>query len=231
MARRTPVLQDVAARERRKDCRNGTIAWLVRNPDPACSAETDSMPANTRRFRLRERTSRAHASLDRRIGQFRSLADYERYIVGIIAFRIPLEERLAATDLPDIFGHWRPLLIGQALRADAIDLRLAPFVVADIARLPQDTESLLGTLYVLEGSALGARILYQRAQTIWLDELFGARHLALQSGAPDNWRKFLAVLEQHEPVEFESIVAASNAVFSAAERAFTGFPDVDPQPA
>ena len=76
------------------------------------------MPLNTRRFRLRESTSHAHASLDRLIGQFRSVADYERYALGLFAFRIPLEEKLATIDWPDAFAEWRPQLIGHALRAD-----------------------------------------------------------------------------------------------------------------
>jgi hypothetical protein len=41
----------------------------------------------------------------------------------------------------------------------------------------------------------------------------------------------LIVLEQATAIEFEGIVAASNAIFHAAERAFTGFRDVDAQPA
>ena len=188
------------------------------------------MPSNTRRFRLRERTSHAHASLDRLIGPFSSVVDYGRYALGLHAFRIPIEEKLAAVNWPDSFAHWRPQLIGHALRADVLDLGLTPSVGADTAPLSLTLESLLGTLYVLEGSALGARILFRRAQAIGLGESFGARHLALQSAA-DNWQKFLVILEQGAAVEFESVVAASNASFHAAERAFKGFQDVDPQPA
>jgi heme oxygenase (biliverdin-IX-beta and delta-forming) len=189
------------------------------------------MPLTTRRFRLRESTSHAHASLDRSIGPFRSVADYERYALALCAFRIPLEEKLAAIDWPDAFAEWRPQLIGHALRADLLDLRLTSSIDTDGPALPQNIESLLGALYVLEGSALGARILFRRAQAIGLSEIYGARHLALQSSLSDNWRKFLIVLEQGTAIEFESVVAASNAIFHAAERAFTGFRDVDPQPA
>jgi heme oxygenase len=189
------------------------------------------MSLTTRRFRLRASTSHAHASLDRLIGQFRSVADYERYALGLFAFRIPFEEKLAAIDWPDVFAQWRPQPIGHALRADLLDLGLTPCLGADSALLPQDVESLLGALYVIEGSALGARILFRRAQAIGLSEIHGARHLALQSGAPEHWRNFLIVLEQEMAIEFESVVAASNAMFQTAERAFTGFRDVDPQPA
>src|SRR3979409_1879303 len=113
------------------------------------------MPLNTRRFRLRESTSHAHASLDRLIGQVRSVADYERYALGLFAFRIPLEEKLATIDWPDAFAEWRPQLIGHALRADLLDLGLTSAVGTDSPALPQNIEniaSLLGALYVLEGS-------------------------------------------------------------------------------
>jgi heme oxygenase (biliverdin-IX-beta and delta-forming) len=189
------------------------------------------MPLATRRSRLRESTSHAHASLDRSIGPFRSVADYGRYALALCAFRIPLEEKLAAIDRPDAFAEWRPQLIGHALRADLLDLRLTSSIDTDGPALPQNIESLLGALYVLEGSALGATILFRRAQAIGLSEIYGARHLALHSSLSDNWRKFLIVLEQGTAIEFESVVTASNAIFHAAERAFTGFRDVDPQPA
>ena len=188
------------------------------------------MPSNTRRSRLREATSQAHASLDHLIGPFESVADYGCYARGLHAFRIPLEAKLAAVDWPDIFAQWRPQLIGHALREDLLDLKLTPSIGADAPLSLQTIESLLGALYVLEGSALGAKILFRRAQAIGLSENFGARHLALQSAA-DNWRTFLVIFEQGSAVDFENVVAASNAIFHAAERAFRGFQHVDRQPA
>lgn len=143
---------------------------------------------------------------------------------------MPLEARLAAVDWPDLFGQWRPQLIGHALRQDLLDLGLTPSVEADRFPRPSTIEGLLGTLYVLEGSALGARILFRRAQAIALGENCGARHLALQSWA-NSWKTFLVVLEQEADVDFESVVAASNATFHAAQRAFTEFQHVAPEPA
>ena len=142
-----------------------------------------------------------------------------------------MEEQLATTIWPEVFGHWRPQLIGQALRADMTDLGLTPSVNAGSPVLPQTMESLLGQLYVLEGSSLGARILYRRAQGIGLSQNYGARHLALQTGTSDNWRKFLAILEQAAPVDLASVVAASNAIFQAAEQAFGKVEHVNRRPA
>lgn len=187
--------------------------------------------SNTRRSRLRVLTSHTHASLDDLIGQFGSIADYERYLVGIHGFRIPVEEQLATVHWPEVFGHWRPQLIGQALRADMADLGLTPSFYPASHGPPRNMESLLGQLYVLEGSSLGARILYGRAREIGLGEDCGARHLAMQSGASDNWRKFLVILEQAAPVELAGMVTASNAIFLAVEQAFRRVDHVSRRPA
>lgn len=54
----------------------------------------------------------------------------------------------------------------------------------------------MGWLYVVEGSKLGAAILYKLAGKLGLDENCGARHLA---GHPDgrarHWRAFTAALD------------------------------------
>jgi heme oxygenase len=79
---------------------------------------------------------------------------------------------------------------------------------------------LIGTLYVLEGSILGSQLLFRRAQALGLSATHGARHLALQSGGVDEWRRFLALLEATEPFDLERAAAASLATFAAAESAF-----------
>ena len=59
-----------------------------------------------------------------------------------------------------------------------------------------DVASAMGWLYVVEGSKLGAAILYKLAGKLGLDENCGARHLA---GHPDgrarHWRAFTAALD------------------------------------
>ena len=53
---------------------------------------------------------------------------------------------------------------------------------------------LLGALYVLEGSALGARLIMKSAQALGLGATFGARHLAAQAGDALAWRSYLDLL-------------------------------------
>lgn len=88
------------------------------------------------------------------------------------------------------------------------------------------TDEFLGCAYVIEGSALGARVLYKRAQELGLHAGHGARHLAEQSATLDNWRAFTGLLETVEPFDLAAASRGAVAAFGAAENAFLTFADV-----
>lgn len=121
--------------------------------------------------------------------------------------------------LPDEFGGWRPKAISPLIVADMKDLTLAPKLVSDAIYLKRDLESLLGTLYVLEGSTLGARILYRRANELGLDGTHGARHLHEQA-ASDGFVRFLQILDAAPDVDMNKVIGASDLAFQWAETAF-----------
>ena len=175
------------------------------------------------RSHLRQTTAAAHAQLDAIVGSFVSLQDYGRYLQHLLAFREPIETAvLSARPLEKLNFHFHP--IASAIRADMIDLGLpaSPPRQVDIAQLAvTDTSELLGTLYVLEGSALGARVLYKRAQALRLSADHGARHLALQAEDRTSWPAFLAILDAHDPLETERTAVASAAAFDLALAAFS----------
>jgi heme oxygenase len=79
----------------------------------------------------------------------------------------------------------------------------------------------MGTLYVLEGSSLGARMIFRHVRQLGLDERHGARHLSKQADAATNWREFLLLLERFECTAPAALAAAANAAFSSAERAMS----------
>ena len=180
------------------------------------------MQQSTRRFLLREQTSRSHAMVDDAVGAFHSLDSYKLYLQGLYAFRVPLERDLATIAWPASFAAWRPQQISALLLADMTDLGMEPAHAASLHQVDGDLASLLGTLYVIEGATLGSRVLYKRAQTLGLGEHYGARHLASQSAGIDSWRSFLTLLEEAHPVEFNQVVAASLSTFNAAGQAFKG---------
>lgn len=180
------------------------------------------MSDQTRRFILRDRTSQAHASVDKLVGSFDTPDDYLRYLQGMASFRIPLEASLAAAHWPAHWDYWRPSTIGAAIRSDIHDLGDGQPEPGhgDVAPVPASEEALLGTLYVIMGSNLGAQILYKRAQAIGFTEDHGARHLAIQAGGIGDWRAFLALLDNVGALDMDAVVDAALLTFGSAERAF-----------
>jgi len=180
------------------------------------------MQDNSRRWILREHTAAAHAAVDEAIGGFSDTDSYKRYLVSVAAFRRPIERMLDAAHWPDAFGEWRPRTLGAALAADLEDLGLTASEGVAASPLPLTGGRLFGTLYVLEGSPLGARLLFQRAQAIGLSATYGARHLALQSGSIESWRHFLARMREEVPFDLEGALEGSLSAFAHARHAFAG---------
>ena len=177
------------------------------------------MQATPRRWLLRERTAEAHAAVDAAIGGFDDLSTYRVYLKALATFRGPIEQQLSALAWPEALGSWRPNRVSSALAEDMIEMGGASDPAA-AHPLRLDGARLYGTLYVLEGSAHGARLLFQRAQALGLSADHGARHLALLSGSIDGWRGFLAHLEEADPFEIDDAVEASVAAFARAHAAF-----------
>lgn len=173
----------------------------------------------TRRLRLKGLTARAHKSVEATVGPLESLADYRRYLSGTFSFRAPLEDALQARPWPRAFGDWRPVLIGHALWQDMADLKIDPIPCA-VSPIPCDLAGWLGALYVLEGSSLGAHLIYPKAKRLGLQSAFGARHLGQQMAFPGSWKRFLLVLEQADPIDFDTVVRSAQATFVAIECAF-----------
>lgn len=177
------------------------------------------MTASSRRFLLRERTSHQHSAVDTAVGSFDTLERYRLYLQGLHAFRLPLEARLDEMPWPPHFSGWRPCFIGDLILRDMDDLNVTIRAPAHNISIGRDLESLMGVLYVLQGSSLGARILYGRARDLGLSEAYGARHLAGQAQSKD-WKTFLQFLDSAPQMDMDRVVEASRAAFAVAETAF-----------
>jgi heme oxygenase len=174
----------------------------------------------SRRFELREKTLRAHMALEGLIGPLNSVTDYERYLQGMHSFRTPVEAWLSRAPWPAGFGTWRPVMIAAALAADMKDFDLRSRTGAIDWDASADLGTMLGTLYVIEGSMLGAQLLLKRAHLLGLSADFGARHLALQAGTA-NWQMFLTILEGSPLFNIDDAVNAANRTFEAVQSAFS----------
>lgn len=174
------------------------------------------------RFVLRESTRDDHEKLDSLVGAFTDRDAYARYLEGMTIFRGSVERRLADVEYPQIFGGWRPGLITAELRKDMADLGEAVPGTVTPFEMPKDLGGLLGVLYVLEGSALGARLLVRRASELGFSSGHGARHLAAQTARPESWTTFVGLLDDLTPSGVENAASAARMTFGAAIRAFDG---------
>jgi heme oxygenase len=174
------------------------------------------------RFALRDRTRGDHERLDALVGHFGDGKSYIRYLEGMAAFRAPVEAALSRIDLAGRFGDWQPVFISAELARDLRDLGRPDVATDRPFLLPSDRDGLLGVLYVLEGSSLGARLLVRRAAAIGFNAEHGARHLVAQTARPQAWAQFITLLDSVSPAGMERAIEAARATFATAINAFGG---------
>lgn len=177
------------------------------------------MKVSKRRFELRDRTQARHRKLDDAIGFFDDRAGYCRYVAFLGTFRAAMDQALHDVIWPDDWA-WRPTAVSAALIQDAADLGIRPTLPARAAIALADQSALMGSLYVLEGSTLGARVLKTRAAALGLTEDYGARHLALMAQDMSQWQSFLRRLDDIADFDVERAARAANAVFDLALQCF-----------
>lgn len=174
----------------------------------------------SRSQRLKAATHGTHERLDQRIMRgepFASLDNYRRFLRVqyrfhrdlAVLYSLPVLQGL----LPDLLERQRL----QELQQDLIDLDEA-LPADDNVALSSDIDpaTALGWLYVVEGSNLGAAILFKLAAKIGLDANHGARHLA---GHPDgrarHWRRFTEAVDGNalDAEQEQRMVAGATAAF------------------
>ena len=173
------------------------------------------MRHSERRFALRARTHDKHETLDAAIGAFETIEAYRRYVAFLGRFRCTMERILNDVVWPADWS-WRPMALFSSIEQDAADLNIClnpthtPLVVFD------NPSALLGALYVLEGSTLGAAVLKSRAALLGMSENFGARHLAVMTSDLSFWRLFLRQLDSVYDFDIDCAAQSANAVFDLA---------------
>lgn len=178
------------------------------------------------RHRLKQATTPAHASLEARIGSLATQIEYNEYLRGLYAFRSAAEDWLFTHGVKGTVA-WAPQTIARELHEDINDLALTPLSVSPVswAQSAASESFALGVHYVLEGSALGARILCKQVEALGLTRNYGARHLWAQAETLQSWRGFLDTLNTHEGDE-AALIAGANAAFNAAAGAMERAADV-----
>jgi heme oxygenase (biliverdin-IX-beta and delta-forming) len=116
------------------------------------------------RLLLREATAAAHMKVDTAFKHLnlQRLPDYRCFLEAIALALLPLEASLVKSGVEKLFPDWALRSRGAALCHDIIALGgVAP---SGFSPDELDCESVLGTLYVLEGSRLGSELLLRTVQ-------------------------------------------------------------------
>ena len=163
--------------------------------------------------RLREATRDDHARVD---GCFpHGLHDaeaYRRYLRGMHA----LLDALAGADaeLAAAFARHRALL-----EADLADVGARPSAAPPAAPRIDGLAARTGARYVIEGSAMGARLLLRQAAALGFDREYGARFLAYHAGQADaDWDRFRRQLASQAPEhpDFARLIETTRDTFALA---------------
>ncbi|SNR54335.1 hypothetical protein EYF88_12935 [Paracoccus sediminis] len=170
------------------------------------------MQDGTLRRVLMTQTQDLHRCLDREIGAFDDASAYHAFLSGSHAFRAAIEPQLTQR------ADWRIQPLAPLIAQDLADLGQPVPGAAGAVALP-DPAARAAACYVLEGSALGGRLLARRAAGLGFTAQHGARHLAIQTASGARWRQFLAWLEAGGFC-VASAVAAARDVFALALRAY-----------
>ncbi|MFJ6325126.1 MULTISPECIES: biliverdin-producing heme oxygenase [unclassified Rhizobium] len=151
-----------------------------------------------RRWRLKSATEPHHHRLDalnNQFAMFASVSSYRQYLAATLASRSQLEAMLAAAQIDALVPNWNRIQIVPRLLEDLSDLGGDDPAWVETTGTVIDSSTVIGTLYVLEGSGLGAAILLKRAIKLGMSATFGARHLAQQAANLSSWREMLHLIE------------------------------------
>jgi heme oxygenase len=177
----------------------------------------------TRRFRLREGIHAAHARLADGIGTsgfLENRADFGVYLQASFRAPQPIEAPSYESGTQTVFTAWPSRRTADHLPAGLADLGGQLPDSLTVARLHMPSSKILATLYVLEGSALGAKLLSRPARRLGMSATLGARHMQAQTSDAGVWRRFLDVLERHPMTPDEEVLCDC-----AARRTFDAFTD------
>jgi heme oxygenase len=172
------------------------------------------------RSRLRAATRNAHARVDARFaGGLVSVAAYHAYLLGMDALLRACDAALQRTPPGGAWQPWSNDERRRHLGADLAALGLHPAIAAPGMVLASRGEA-IGALYVIEGSALGARQLQQDATRLGFDGDRGAAFLSHHAGGPARWPRFVAQLDALPASLAPALEAGALAGGDAARDAF-----------
>ncbi|WP_349516533.1 biliverdin-producing heme oxygenase [Bradyrhizobium sp. OK095] len=168
---------------------------------------------------MRDATAAAHRELDAQLSSvdLTVLSGYRRFLQASAGALLPLEAALVDAGVARMFPDWLERSRGAAIAADLGQLGSAAQSTVSVP--PLTRSGMLGTLYVLEGSRLGAKFLLKMVADAG-DPRIGEATAYLSHGAGQRlWQSFLAKLASEQACDGDEAIEAACAAFAAFERA------------
>lgn len=158
------------------------------------------MTAATARFLLRQETADLHAELDAHLSRtdFDDRRSYGAFLHSQAAPLFALEKAIAGSSIREDITDWGGRSRSDAMRADLVALGLTPPSPAPVEPGLEDPDRLLGALYVLEGSRLGAAYLSRHARASRDPAVRGALRYLTHGEGRSLWPSFLRDLAERE---------------------------------
>jgi heme oxygenase len=171
------------------------------------------------RNKLKAATAAAHHRIDERLSvlDLTDTAHYRRFLQANASALLPLETALEQAGVAAMFEDWASRARSAAITADLRRLGTTAVPLPPPAE-PLDRCGMLGTLYVLEGSRLGAAYLVRIVAASSDPRVRAATHYLRHGAGQGLWRGFLARLER-EPLSGED----EHRVIVSAQQAFAMF--------
>lgn len=159
---------------------------------------TDLHPDKTLSEALKEHSRTTHDAVDNLVMSmkpFESLDNYKKFLQAQHEFHKAVLPIYQDKTLANQFEGLGELPRFDRVLQDMADLGVAPFDGVETAPAFTSDEA-IGWLYCVEGSNVGAAILYKEAGKIELDDTHGARHLSAHAdGRMPHWRATKAKID------------------------------------
>lgn len=171
------------------------------------------------RERMRDATAAAHRELDAQLSSFDLTVfhGYRRFLQASAGALLPLEAALVEAGVAKLLPDWPERARSHAIAADLA--RLGRDAQATVFVSPMTPSGVLGTMYVLEGSRLGAKFLLKTVADA-ADPRIGEATAYLSHGAGKRlWQSFLSKLASEDTCDEDEAIEAARAAFAAFERA------------
>lgn len=171
-------------------------------------------PKSLLRSILRNATAADHARLDATLGalDLGTVPGYRRFLEINAAALLPLEHSLERAGVHAILPDWDDRARSASILADLARLggRYCPLEAPELA----GRSAILGTLYVLEGSRLGAAHLLRTVKSCSHPLISDTTSFLRHGRGRSFWPQYLAVLESHaDDLSEDDLVSAARSAF------------------